>query len=104
MAFCADNVRGLKPATEAMDLRSCANAHFVSGRGALHAGRSHSVSSGGLHASEDADISSAKRGENPLHRKPKGSSGRLVLWSLVGPKARTNVVADGHRVDIPEPV
>jgi len=55
-------------------------------------------------ASEDADISSAKRGENPLHRKPKGSSGRLVLWSLVGPKARTNVVADGHRVDIPEPV
>ena len=73
MAFCADNVRGLKPATEAMDFLLGG-----SGRGALHAGRSHSVSSGGLHASEDADISSAKRGENPLHRKPKGSSGRLV--------------------------
>ena len=99
MAFCADNVRGLKPATEAMDF-----SLGGSGRGALYAGRSHSVSSGGLHTSEDADISSAKRGENPLHRKPKGSSGRLVLWSLVGPKARTNVVADGHRVDIPEPV
>ena len=42
-------------------------------------GRSHSVSSGGLAASEDADISSAKTGENPVHRKPKGSSGRLVL-------------------------
>jgi hypothetical protein len=74
MAFRADNVWGLKPVTEAMD---CAFGH--SGRGALHVGRSHSGSSGGLHASEDADISSAKRGENPLHRKPKGSSGRLVL-------------------------
>ena len=73
MAFCADNVRGLKPATEAMDLP------LASGRGALHAERSHSVSSGGLHASADADISSAKTGENPVHRKPKGSSGRLVL-------------------------
>ena len=74
MAFCADNVRGLKPATEAMDCTL-----LYSGRGALHAERSHSVSSGGLHASEDADISSAKTGENPVHRKPKGSSGRLVL-------------------------
>jgi hypothetical protein len=73
MAFCADNVRGLKPVTEAMDLP------LASGRGALYAGRSHSVSSGGLHTSEDADISSAKTGENPVHRKPKGSSGRLVL-------------------------
>jgi hypothetical protein len=30
-------------------------------------------------ASEDADISSDNTGENPVHRKPKGSSGRLVL-------------------------
>ena len=72
MAFCADNVRGLKPATEAMD------SLLESGRGALYVGRSHSVSSGGLHTSADADISSAKTGENPVHRKPKGSSGRLV--------------------------
>jgi len=61
-----------------MDLPNYANAYWVSGRGALYAGRSHSVSSGGLHASADADISSAKTGENPVHRKPKGSSGRLV--------------------------
>jgi hypothetical protein len=104
MAFCADNVRGLKPATEAMDLSSYGLPYLVSGRGALWLGRSYSVSSGGLTTSEDADISSAKTGENPVHRKPKGSSGRLVLWSLVGPKARTNVVADGQLVDIPAPV
>jgi hypothetical protein len=74
MAFCADNVWGLKPATEAMD-RSLG----IGGRGALGVGRSRSVSSGGLLPSEDADISSDKTGENPVHRKPKGSSGRLVL-------------------------
>ena len=48
-------------------------------------------------------MSSDKTGENPVHRKSKVSSGRLVLWRLVGPKARPNGVADGHQVDIPEP-
>ena len=32
-----------------------------------------SVSTGGLHGSEDAGISSEKRSENLLRRKPKGS-------------------------------
>jgi hypothetical protein len=77
--------------------------YWASGRGALHAGRSLSVSRGGLHASENANISSDKTGENPVHRKSKVSSGRFVLWRLVGPKARPNGVADGHPVDIPEP-
>jgi hypothetical protein len=39
------------------------------------------VRTGGRSGSEDAGISSAKTGENPVRRKPKGSSGRLVLWS-----------------------
>jgi hypothetical protein len=98
MQVCADNVRGLKPATEAMDF-----PFGGSGRGALPAGRSRSVSPGGLQASENANMSSAKTGENPVHRKSKVSSGRLVLWRSVGPKARPNGVVDGHRVDIPEP-
>ena len=98
MQICADNVWGLKPDTEAMDFPLGG-----SGRGALPADRSRSVSPGGLQASENANMSSAKTGENPVHRKSKVSSGRLVLWRLVGPKARPNGVVDGHPVDIPEP-
>ena len=98
MQLCADNVWGLKPSTEAMDLPI-----RVSGRGALCAGRSRSVSPGGLHTSENANMSSDKTGENPVHRKSKVSSGRLVLWRLVGPKPRPNGVGDGCPVDIPEP-
>ena len=96
MQLCADNVWGLKPATEAMDF-----LFGGSGRGALYAGRSPSVSPGGLHTSENVNISSDKTGENPVHRKSKVSSGRFVLWRLVGPKARPKGVADGHTVDIP---
>ena len=54
-----------------------------------------SVSTCGLHTSADAGISSAKRGENPLHRKPKVSAARFVRCRLVGPKARAFAVVDG---------
>ena len=67
------------------------------------AGRSGSVSSRGLHTSENAGISSAKTGENPVHRKPKVSPARFVPRRSVGPKARAIAVADGCQVDIPEP-
>ncbi len=36
-------------------------------------GRSRTVRTGGRGGSEDAGISSAKTGENPVRRKPKGS-------------------------------
>lgn len=62
-----------------------------------------SVSSGGVVSSANAGISSEKTGENPVHRKPKVSQGRLVLLSLVGPKARPYGVVDGSQVEIPEP-
>ena len=38
----------------------------------------------GAAASENADMSSDKRGEIPLRRKPKVSWGRFVLPGLVG--------------------
>ena len=43
------------------------------GRGAFLAGRSNTVRSCGLLGSENAGMSSEKEGENPSHRKPKGS-------------------------------
>ena len=101
MQVCADNVWGLKPSTEAMDFGQ--REAVRSGRGALSAGRSRSVSSGGLRSSENAGISSAKTGANPVHRKPKVSAARLVLRRSVGPKARPQGVVDGCQVYIPEP-
>ena len=101
MQVCADNVRGLKPSTEAMDFGQ--REAVRSGRGALSAGRSRSASSGGLHSSENAGISSAKTGANPVHRKPKVSAARFVRCRSVGPKARAKAVVDGCQVDIPEP-
>jgi hypothetical protein len=69
----------------------------------LTAGGSGSASSRGLPSSEDAGISSAKTGANPVHRKPQVSAARFVRCRSVGPKARTSVVADGCQVYIPEP-
>jgi hypothetical protein len=98
MYSCADNVRGLKPFTEAWEGNfSCL------GRGALCAGRSISVSRCGLHTSADAGISSAKTGENPVHRKPKVSAVKLVFCRSAGPKARAKAVVDGGTVYIPSP-
>jgi|YNPNPStandDraft_1061719.scaffolds.fasta_scaffold38112_2 hypothetical protein len=68
MWLCADNVRGLKLVTEAMESRLAGV-----GRRALFAGRSRSVSSGGLQASANAGMSSEKGSENLPRRKPKGS-------------------------------
>ena len=53
--------------------------------------------------SENAGMSSEKRGENPLRRKPKVSWARLVRSGLVGPKPRPKGVVDGQQVDIPVP-
>ena len=59
------------------------------------------ITSGGGVSSEDAGMSSEKTGENPVRRKPKGSSGRFVLRRLVGPKLNPFGVSDGCTVDIP---
>ena len=57
----------------------------------------------GLHTSKDVGISSAKTGENPVHRKPKVSAVQFVCCGSVGPKARPLGVVDGCQVYIPEP-
>ena len=69
----------------------------------LYVGRSMSVSPCGLHTSKDVGISSAKTGENPVHRKSKVSAVQFVCGGLVGPKARLSSVVDGHGVYIRRP-
>ena len=48
-------------------------------------------------------MSNFKQGENPCHRKPKGSQATLIVLGLVGPKARPKGVVDGQQVNIPVP-
>ena len=43
---------------------------------------------GGAHGRENVGMSSKKAGENPAHRKPKGSWATQIDPGLVGPKAR----------------
>ena len=71
------------------------------GRGALHTGRSGSVSSRGLYGSENAGISSENyvriiMAEN-LRFLGEGSSAQ----GKPGAKARPKGVADAHTVEIP---
>ena len=49
------------------------------GRGAFHGGQSGTGRSRGRHGSENAGMSSETDGENPSHRKPKGSRATLVV-------------------------
>ena len=93
--FCAENVTGLSVQPK---LRHCRNAL---GRGASYAGRSQSVSTGGLHTSENAGISSENyvriiMAEN-LRFLGEGSSAQ----GKPGAKARPKGVVDAHTVEIP---
>ena len=95
--FCAENVTGLSVQPK---LRHCSNAL---GRGASYAGRSQSGSTGGLHTSENAGISSENyvriiMAEN-LRFPGEGSSAQ----GKSGPKSRPKGVDDGQTVDIPLP-
>ena len=54
------------------------------GRGALHAARSGGVTRRGLHASDYADMSNEKPGENPGRRNSKVSRGRFVRPGSAG--------------------
>ena len=93
--FCAENVTGLSVQPK---LRHCSNAL---GRGASYAGRSQSGSTGGLHTSENAGISS----ENYVRiimaeylRFPGVGSSSL---GQPGAKLRPKGVGDAHTVEIP---
>ena len=86
---------GAKHVTEAWD------AHHVRGRGASNARRSRSESTGGLHSSENAGMSSENyvgiiMAEN-LRFPGEGSSAQ----GKPGAKARPKGVVDAHTVEIP---
>ena len=59
---------GLKYRTEAID-----SSEIMSGRGAFYQRRRYTGRSAGADRSENAGMSSEKKGENPFHRKPKDS-------------------------------
>ena len=69
----------------------------------MHAGRSRTGRSGGLHARENAGISSESMVRNhaveSLRFPGEGSSAQ----GKPGPKSRAKAVDDGQRVDIPAP-
>ena len=71
MCPCADNVRGLKPVTEARDVWGFTPPGVVGE--CSYGGEAEAVRPGGAIGSTDAGISSEKTGENPVRRKPKGS-------------------------------
>ena len=93
--FCAENVTGLSVQPK---LRHCT---MYIGRGASYAGRSQSGSTGGLHTSENAGMSSENyvgiiMAEN-LRFLGEGSSAQ----GKPGAKARPQGVVDAHTVKIP---
>ena len=50
----------------------------------------------GVYRRENVGMSIIKAGENPAHRKPKGSWATRIVPGLVGPKARPKGVVDGR--------
>ena len=109
---CAENVTGLKHATEAasfaqhlgLELKSRELSAGWSGRGALISRRSSTERCCGALSSENAGMSNHKAGENPAHRKSEVSWAMVIIPGLVGPKARRYSVADGQQVNNPVPV
>ena len=75
----------------------------MSGRGALHARRSHTVRSGGEHGSENAGVSSGTWVRIPRTEDPRFPEEGSSALGKSGPKARPKGVADGQLVDIPVP-
>ena len=59
------------------------------------------VTHSGAQRSENAGTSSRNAGENPAHRKTKGSAAMKIIRGLVGPKRMAKAELDGHMVNIP---
>ena len=56
---------------------------------------------GGVCGRKNVGTSNRKEGEIPSRRKNKVSLATVIVQGLVGPKGMTNVVLDGHMVNIP---
>ena len=95
--FSAEDVTGLKRNTEAAGCVSI-------GRGALHAGRSWSGSTSGLHGRENAGMSSETHARNMGVEGPRFPGEGSSTQGKSGPKPRTEVVGDGQQVEIPAPL
>ena len=61
----------------------------------------YNVNLTGALRSKNVGTSNRKSGESPDRRKPKVSLTMSISQGLVGPKAMTKVVVDGHMVNIP---
>ena len=59
------------------------------------------MSDRGVYGSENVGISNRNTDENSVHRKSKVSWAMAIIPGLVGPKARSKGVVDGHTVNIP---
>jgi len=59
------------------------------------------VTHGGASRSKNVGTSNRKAGEIPARRNTKVSFAMIISEGLVGPKAMTKVVVDGHMVNIP---
>ena len=97
--LCAENLTGLKRATEAAGL-----PNRVSGRGAYPAGRSPTVRRDGLLGSENPGMSSSEDRLETCPPEAQGfrsnvNQGRVSRY----PKVRAKAVADGKQVNIPAP-
>ena len=92
--YCADNLTGLKSATEAM--AQPLSKMSAGGRGALSWLRSCGVNHGGAMTSENVCMSNVKACENHAHRKPKVSYATFIGVGLVRPKLNPNGVSDGQ--------
>ena len=94
--MCAENVTGLNLTPKSRQMNNL-------GRGAMHTGRSRSVSDGGLYGRENAGMSSESKvrifAVESLRFPEEGSSSQ----GKSGPKPRTIVVGDGQSVNIPIP-
>ena len=73
------------------------------GRGATYTGRSGNGSNRGLYGRENAGMSSESNARNVAVESPRFPGEGSSAQGKSGPKPRTEVVGDGHQVDIPEP-
>ena len=75
----------------------------MSGRGAFHAGRSHTERSGGQHGSENAGVSSEMQVRILHTDSPRIPGEGSSALGKSGPNARPKGVVDGKQADIPVP-
>ena len=73
------------------------------GRGAMCTGRSRTERSGGQYRRDNAGMSSESYARNIAVESPRFPGEGSSAQGKSGPKARTEVVADGRQVEIPAP-